>query len=194
MRFKELIDSLTWSEIKIQLLLEYPDSEESVEAYHEVFNTLNGLKEKETEMRIIVRETFRQEIDDAPFTGVIGRDGTLNKELPDFEHFKDKADSEYANSEVDYAIAMTPWEEWMGMEIDPGTMSHYTGSQIVAHCLWEMTFHGFTQDSVQERKDELQRRIDELEAMTEEEKKEKLIPWEEVKKKLENQLKKFNGN
>ena len=61
-------------------------------------------------MRIIVRETFRQEIDDAPCLEVIGRDGTLNKELPDLKHFKDRADSEYANSEVDYAIAMTAWE------------------------------------------------------------------------------------
>ncbi len=58
-------------------------------------------------------------------------------------------------------------------------------SQIATHCLWEMTYHGFEPSQIRAERDELKRRIDDLEAMTEEERKERLIPWEQVRKELE---------
>jgi hypothetical protein len=46
-----------------------------------------------------------------------------------------------------------------------------------------MTFVGFDETEIDAQRMELKRRVDELDAMTEEEKKEKLIPMEQV---LEN--------
>lgn len=64
--------------------------------------------------------------------------------------------------------------------------SNYSPATIVAHSLWEMTFHGFDEAEVSAQRRELQKRVDELDAMTEEEKKHKLIPLDQV-------LKEFKG-
>lgn len=70
------------------------------------------------------------------------------------------------------------------MEIDPETLQTYTAPQIVAHCLWEMAFHGFEQAQIRAERDEIKRRFTELDAMTEEELKERTIPWERIKRLL----------
>ena len=51
---------------------------------------------------------------------------------------------------------------------------------MVAHCLYEMTFHGFCEATVQDTHQELLRRVAEVDAMSDEEKAEKLIPFEQV--------------
>lgn len=188
MKLAKLIASVEWAEVKEELLLSYPDAKRSVEGYQLAFSTLQKLDANEADMRLIVRETFQEEFDESPYTEVTGRNGTLNKELGDFKYLEESVDSEYANAETEYALSLTPWEQWLGMELDKESLNNYTAPQIVVHCLREMTFHGFKQSQIQEERDELQRRIDELDAMTEEEKKEHLIPWEEVKKELEKKL------
>ncbi len=35
-------------------------------------------------------------------------------------------------------------------------------TDIVAHCVWEMTFYGFTQEKIAETRAELERRIKEI--------------------------------
>jgi len=87
-------------------------------------------------------------------------------------------------------MSLEPWEHWLGMQIDIGTLDKFAAPQIFAYCLWDMTFHGFEQWHVQETKDEIKRRVDEIDAMTEAERKEKLIPMEDVKRKFESAEKK----
>lgn len=54
-----------------------------------------------------------------------------------------------------WALGYTDWAEWLAMEIEGETVRNFTDSEIVAHCLWEMTFFGYTPAQVQEAKDEL---------------------------------------
>jgi hypothetical protein len=115
---------------------------------------------------------------------VVGRNGTLNRDLEDFRYLGTTADSTYALSEAEYAIELEPWSAWLGMKIDPDTLAKYSESEIVAHCLWEMTCFGFEETAIGAQRDELQRRVDEIDAMTEEERKEKLIPADEVLEKI----------
>ena len=51
-----------------------------------------------------------------------------------------------------------------------------------------MTFFGFDQTTISNQKEELDRRVKELDNMTEDEKKERLIPMEQVLKKIETKL------
>jgi hypothetical protein len=69
------------------------------------------------------------------------------------------------------------------MEIDAATLAAHPSYEIVARCLWEMTFHGFDETAVAAQRAEIRRRVEELHAMTEEERKEKLIPLDQVLKK-----------
>lgn len=52
--------------------------------------------------------------------------------------------------EVVYSLSMTPWAEWAAMPVSvSGT--EMTEAQIVAHCLYEMTFHGDEEDAAEFR-------------------------------------------
>jgi hypothetical protein len=88
------------------------------------------------------------------------------------------------NQEESYAIEYTPWGKWLGMSIDQVSSENFSEVEIIAHCLWEMTFAGFDQRSIKEKIDELKRIAEEIENMTEEERKEKLIPMGEMEKSL----------
>jgi hypothetical protein len=183
-QLSDLISAADWSDVERSLLQHYPDAEESVEGYLQTFLHLRQLLPVATTMRICLRTTFRPGLDDEPFLEVVGRNGTLNRDLEDFRYLGKAEDSTYALSEVEFAIELEPWSEWLGMEIDPDTLAKYSESEIVAHCLWEMTCFGFEETAIESQRDELQRRVDEIDAMTEEERKEKLIPADEVLKKV----------
>jgi len=185
MKLAEVIEKVSWAETKACLLWNYADAEKSMAGYERVFCELRKLQPTSTSMRIFIRKTFREGLDDEPFTEVVGKNGTLNKELEDFKYLNKSEDSEYANSEIEYALDFHPWEEWLGMEVDTATHQKYAYPEILAHCLWEMTFMGFDQDTIREEKQELERRAAELKSMTEEERKQKLIPLQEMTKRLE---------
>ena len=44
-----------------------------------------------------------------------------------------------------YGLICCHWEEWLGMEIAPDTLTRFTPFEIVAGCLYEMTWAGFDQ-------------------------------------------------
>jgi hypothetical protein len=60
------------------------------------------------------------------------------------------------------------------------TLREYSPPQAVAYCLNDMTFHGFSEVENRKFSEELRRRVSEIDAMSEEERAEKLIPAEKV--------------
>lgn len=71
------------------------------------------------------------------------------------------------------------------MSIEEVTLQNYQNHEIVAHCLWEMTFYGYDPVTTKQHEDEINRRAEEVKNMTEEERKERLIPWEKVIEDIE---------
>jgi hypothetical protein len=185
MQLSHLISAMDWIDVERSLLQQYPDARESAEGYRETFLHLRLLQPIATTMRIYLRTTFRPGLDDEPFLEIVGRNGTLNRDLEDFSYLGKAEDSTYALSEAEFAIELEPWSEWLGMAIDRETLAKYRAPEIVAHCLWEMTCFGFNEAAIDAQRGELQRRVDEIDAMTEEERKEKLIPAEQVFKRLD---------
>lgn len=183
MRFRELIKKYKWDEVNSTLWKLYPNQRKSVRGYKHVYEELNATKPVKTKMRIVLEDVF-DEFDKKYYTGVSGRNGTLNKKN-DPEYFKD---DEAANRETSYAIEFAPWAEWLGMEVDQATLEEYNDLEIISHCLYEMTFYGFDQKTIKKEIDETEIRIKEVENMTEEERRKRLVPWETVKKKLEKKM------
>lgn len=185
MTFSELLQTVVWPETKAALAWNYPNEAASLDDYRLVLTELRKLTPTPSDTRIVLRKVPGEEPDDTLRIDVSGRDGRLNRDQEDFKYIQDTTDAAYANAETEYSLCLEPWEHWLGMSIDMDTLKQFTASQIVAHCLWEMTFHGFDRYQIKEVADELKRRIEEIDAMTEEEKKVRLIPWEEVKKEFE---------
>lgn len=186
MTLAELIAQTTWPEVRAALQWNYDDAKESIGGYRKVFTELKRLTPASSDMRLIVRKSTQTVIGEPAQLEVVGHNGTLNSELRDFQYLKANVDEEYAHAEVDYSLSFQPWEEWLASEIDEVTQSSFTGPEIVAHCIWDMTFHGFEQVAIQEELAELNRRVDELESTTEEERERLLIPADEVHSRLKS--------
>ena len=186
MTLAELIVQTTWPEVRAALQWNYDDAKESIGGYRKVLTELKQLTPTSSDMRLLVRAPAQAVIGERTQLEVVGHNGTLNSELHDFQYFKENVDEEYAHAEVDYSLSFLQWEEWLASEIDEATQAAFTGPEIVAHCIWDMTFHGFEQVTIQEELAELNRRVDELDSMTEEERDRLLIPADEVHSRLKS--------
>ena len=62
-----------------------------------------------------------------------------------------------------YAVEFKPWQVVANYKINPLLFNYYTSAEIIAHFLWEMTFCGYEQETVQEEVKELNRRIKKVE-------------------------------
>ncbi len=78
-----------------------------------------------------------------------------------------------------YAIEFRPWEDWLGMEIDPETLKTISSLDIICHCLWEMTFIGYEQDEIQKQWQEILRTKNEVADAK------RLESWEEFLQELD---------
>ena len=183
MTFNDIIKKNSWSSVRHQFLKDYPQEEKNIEGYELVYKKLCLLSPKKSRMRIIVEVVPQDEFNDEPYVVVSGKNGTLNKELDDFKYLKEKEDSEYANSEVSYAMDFSPWAEWLGMEIDPETANKFSELEIITHCLYEMTFVGFDEETIQKESDKIKKSAEEVKNMTEEEREKNLISFEDFKKR-----------
>ena len=156
MRFKDLIRTNSWSSIEIRLLDFYPQEKSRISAYEEVFFKLQIMPEKESDMLIVLDKEYDNDAPNGYYVGVSGR----------------KKDNENDGSPTTpfYAIEFTPWNEWLSMEIDSNTISEFTEHDIIAHCLYEMTFIGFDEMKIQGKLNQLTKTAEEVENMTEEEK------------------------
>lgn len=180
MTFAELIASTGWAEVKAALLWLFPEEESEISGYQKIFWELRRMNPEPDAMRIAIERRPIPGYDEDPTPEVIGRNGTLNRELDDFQHLGKHATPEYGAEEATYSLSLRPWRNWLGMTVEPETLREYSPAQAIAHCLADMTFHGFSEAEHQEVSDELARRVAEIDAMTEEERAEKLIPAEKV--------------
>ena len=180
MTFAELIASTSWAEVKAALLWLFPDEERHLLDYRKVFWELRRMKPKPDPMRIAIERRPIPCFDEAPAPEVIGRNGTLNRELDDFKHLGKHATPEYGAEETVWSLSLQPWRSWLGMTVESATLMDYSPAQAVAYCLSDMTFHGFSEAENREVSEELRRRVAEIDAMSDEERAEKLIPAEKV--------------
>lgn len=79
-----------------------------------------------------------------------------------------------------YGIEFTDWENLVGCEVCELSLSEYGTKECLAHLLWEITFCGFEPSDITEKREEIEKTLDEVsEGGTEEGK-----PWREVMNEL----------
>jgi len=124
--FYELLDAYEFNDIESTLSQLYPDHfSRNVIGYEEAFEDLKGMDDViESDITIHIK--------------AIPEDSGYNKQ----KMVVGRSDNEDVN------ISLNPWREWLGMKIDPLTREECTGKEIICHCLWEMTFYGYNEESV----------------------------------------------
>lgn len=163
MTLKTLLQKHTWLSIASIFWEVYPDEEKNSEGYQEVFEKLLLMPPQDSEMAIVVAYC-KDEFDGEEYVNVSG----------EYLHPKNEEET------YSHAIEFTPWQEWLGMEIHPDSLEHFTELEIIAHCLYEMTFVGFEEEEIQEEMNRIKDISDDYKNMTDEEKEANTTSLEEL--------------
>lgn len=140
-KYKHLVKKFKDYETVADRLVElYPDMKSSREGYIDVMKNLQTLKSKRSKMKIEVAEV-EDWFDKSKYIHVSGI---------------------MAGEEMGYAIEYTRWEEWLDMEILKESLKQFSELDIYCHCLWEMTWSGFSQEPIQEKIESLMKTVAEI--------------------------------
>ena len=175
MTFAEVLERSLWGEVEAELLYSYPDAESELSKFEKVFRSLLYLTPVESSLRIVISEA--KEAGELP--EVSGRDDANNSE----DSNSKGSNSEGSNSEdIDYALDFQPWDEWLGMSVDPLALQTLGLARVAAHCLYELTFWGFSESEVVAARRDLLERIAQLKG--DEDKRDLFIPLSEALKEI----------
>ena len=148
MKLTEIIKSYHWLSVEIILLELYPNQAKQIEEYERIFKDLQQKEPVESDILIVLKQHISDEDSSKSYVEVSGLD--LN-------------DSEYG-----LALDFTPWQKWLGMNISEETIEKFTELEIIAHCLWEMTFVDFDESEIQAKISEVEQSMEEYKNMTDE--------------------------
>ena len=167
--FAALIQNNAWLSIELALLELYPDEKENMAGYQKVFNQLQLLSPTPTEINIVVK----WETDDFDDTKYVDVSGKYNNPKTEEEEFSQ-------------ALEFTPWSEWLAMEIATESLQNFNELEIIAHCIYEMTFVGFEEEEIQEKIQNIEAETEKYKNMTEEERKENTTSLDDLFKDLDD--------
>ena len=161
--FKDILKACIFKNVKETLLRLYPDQRKVINGYEYVFKTLKHMRHRYNKegMVIDIRKVGRGKNAYFCVSGLCTVKGIRQS----------------------YALEYTPWSKWLGYEVDKKVLKKMLKEEIVAHCLWEMTFMGFTQNKIRSRLSVLRRRVNDIK-----EGKVKTIPYEEVMARLRDKI------
>ncbi len=130
LKYKDLVKKLEDYEAVADRLVElYPDMRKSRGGYLKVMVELNNLKPVKSDLEIVVEEA-EDWYDKSNYVNVSGS-------IP--------------GDDMGYGIEYTRWEEWLDMRISKDSLKSFSELDIYCHCLWEMTWSGFSQEPIQEK-------------------------------------------
>jgi len=167
--FAALIQNNAWLSIELALLELYPDEKENMAGYQKVFNQLQLLSPTPTEINIVVK----WETDDFDDTKYVDVSGKYNNPKTEEEEFSQ-------------ALEFTPWSEWLAMGIASESLQNFNALEIIAHCIYEMTFVGFEEEEIQEKIQNIEAETEKYKNMTEEERKENTTSLDDLFKDLDD--------
>lgn len=127
MIFKELLETVTFDDVLIELNKEYSLKDEAYEAYLGVFNQLKELTPEPN------HDGFRLAV------------VKVEDEFEPGKFFYDVFGIRPKDKER-YALEMVPWKEWLSLIVIEKCVETYGSATVVAHPLYELTFFGY--DSV----------------------------------------------
>jgi len=173
MNLYDLIKSYNWLSVELTLLKLYPDQDKMLDEYRNVYEKLKLTEPADyNELEIVLTEYDNDpnfESDKETYVDVSGQ-----KKIPNPNDITSG-----------YAIEFLEWGKWLGMDIAKETTKNFSDLEIIAHCLYEMTFIDYDEEAIQEQFKSLNDNLEEYKKLTEEEKEQKTISLDELKRRLD---------
>ena len=142
-QFADLLTRVDFEPVFERLISYFPDQVPSKNGYKEVFDYLKTLKPrpinnlKDLFISVDIVEEDGENYLNVSGTRVIG------------------------NTRPKYGIEFTPWKDWVSMYITKETLDTLIPEDIVAGCLYELTFFGFSEQDNQDKLEDLKNSIEE---------------------------------
>lgn len=168
MKLKNLIQTNSWLSVKMILLELYADEDINISGYENIYEYLQFMDLEHSDLSIVVSHV-KDEFDGEEYVDVSGK----------YEHPKNDEEK------YSYALEFTPWNQWLGMDICKESVKQFSELEIIAHCLYEMTYIDFDEEEIQKQINELNIDVEAYKNMTDEEKKANTISLEDLLKDLE---------
>lgn len=144
MRLADLARVTLWEDVAAALLQLFPGRKEQISAYRGLFDELGAMVPSPQVMRISIEEEFIPP-DGVAIVQVLGRDGTLQRDLPGWpDLYEEHAESPAGSVEATFTLCSQRHSAWAGMTIEPMTLERFTRGEILARVLVDMTRLGFT--------------------------------------------------
>ena len=137
MKLSELFSLYTWPEFKPAYLRLYP-KEKRRRKTQGAFEYIRSQQPVESDMRIYIEF---QDDEDGGYHNVSGKNGNLREN----------------GEEECFGLFLVDWDEWLGMEIEAGTLEKYSELDILCHVFWEMTWCGYSMEKVEKFRTRLDR-------------------------------------
>ena len=181
MKLHELFEQFdNFDLIKDKFLELYPDQKDNIIGHEAAFYEIKNISKKsylpnEDNMSIYVKQTeddFGSEEEKETYVHVSGY-------VPNDEEC------------VWWAIEFKPWAEWLNYPIWEESFKEFSKEELICHILWKMTFNGYTEEQVNEKREELDASVKEIDDAIENGTIDQItIPAEEFFKQIEEMGKK----
>jgi len=157
----DLIHGVSWDSIETVLQGHYQINDEGIENHRKVRERMMAMDPVSNPITIIF-ETY--ENDEDVEIKISGEDGTVLRDMPDFKYMNIPENDVRALTPVRFGIEFKPWQKWLGMAVSPQTLQEFSPEEVVAHCLWEMTFISFDETEIQNTIEDLEKKVEDIKA------------------------------
>jgi len=171
MKLAEIIRTNNWLSVELTLLNLYPDQQENIEAYKEVYKKLVTSEIEESEIQIEIEKAYDEV--------------TSEENIPHIYGTKSRKNENQITENL--AIEFVPWKEWLGMNLSRKALADFNELEIISHCLYEMTFMGYIEDEIQGQLTDLEKTVNEYKNMSAEEKKNNTRSIDDLFMEIENE-------
>ncbi len=124
MTLKKLFDQAVWEEIWAAFSIFFPDYVGHETSYRNAFNEIRSIKPRSGHSRLFIGRFEPQAI--IPFY-LLGFEGDCPK---------------------GFCLKFSHWEDWLGIDVNELVLSQFERADIVAICLFDMTWSGFSLEDV----------------------------------------------
>jgi len=146
----DLVKKSMWKEVACSFLRIFPNEKKNIQGYEKVFSKLKSLDPSETDMTLYLDLVLKEDdpFSDEDWTHLYFKNGSMCDLSPDKEEI--------------FCMGFSSWSEWLGVEINKETEEKHSPEEIISHCLYEMTFYGFTEKKIKSASDDLKERLDDV--------------------------------
>ena len=134
MILKSIIDRISTDAVIKTIIKCYPNQKKNIEKYRKILCQLKDMKTGNSDIIIHCDKT---------------KDEYLNKE--EYFHVYGK---KYENP-YNIAICYNPWSQWLAFEVHKNCTKDCNEVEFIAHCLYEMTWGGFEEKTIQNNWDKI---------------------------------------